>query len=434
MSEALGGRHSVLDVVENALGERGDRVSWEKLAKGQIDDLRDRLLEFSIADADSGAPEGTYLVGGTVSRYWEDPLMRRELSDALLYYPQLLVLDPYADFFADLSVLPAMRDIRYTKNGREIMRLSTGASIWATGDSAQRLADAPDELRSRLATITRNLYELERPIRAGVIVLRNQWEVMRKNRRSLEAAVRHDVRSTAMQATMSALQDQDARLPLWDHLRGFHITGSGTIHHADAVWQYQHFFFHLAKTLAVADSAGATYAPTWNEDLALLKAKVADSPTGGYPPQVLKEVSRFLVPSPETSIREAARIRESSADFEDWRVKLRTLARDARADNAAELRERVEDAFRPDIRRIERELSGRHTRAGKEAFTDFVILGSVGGLGAAVTANGDPTPIAVAGAAAAATGVIDWIRKAYRKPHLAGADAVLGALVPDRPR
>lgn len=420
---------TVLDVIENALGERGDRLAWGKLSRAQLEDLRDRLLEFSQADAERAAPEGTHVMGGMFARYWEDPVARAELSDALLYYPQLLALDPFADFFADTSALPTLRDLRYMRNGRETMRISTGGAIWAHADSAASFGDDWAGVAARLSEISRNLYELEIPIRSGVIILRNQWAVLRRRRSALEASVRFDARSERMQTVMRSLQDEDARLPLWDNLRGFHITGSGRLNPADAAWEYQHFFFYLAKTLAVADSAQATYAPSRPGDLALLKAKVNATPTAGYPPQILAQVSSIVLPTTDVSIREAAAIRASSADFADWRAQLRTFARDAGAATPQELEERAKDVFEPQVRRVERELSGQKQRATTGAVTELLLYGTISTLATTATSDNLALGAAVGAAAAATTGVVSWIQHAYRKPQLHGADAVLATLM-----
>jgi hypothetical protein len=419
---------TVLDVIENALGERGDRRAWDKLTRVQLEDLRDRLLEFSQADAERATPEGTQVLGGMFSRYWEDPIARAELSDALLYYPQLLVLDPFADFFADTSVLPSLRDLRYSRNGRESMRISAGGAIWAHADSAERFGDDWGGVAARLSEICRNLYELEVPIRSGVIILRNQWAVLRRRRSALETSVRFDARSERMQTVMRSLQEEDARLPLWDNLRGFHITGSGQLNPADRAWEFQHFFFYLAKTLAIADSAQATYAPSWPGDLALLKAKVNATPTAGYPPQVLAQVSSIILPATDVSIREAAAIRASSADFADWRAQLRAFAREAGAATPRELEERAKDVFEPQVRRVERELSGQKQRATKSAVTELLLYGTISTAATAATSESLAFGAAVGAAAAATTGVVSWIRNAYRKPQLHGADAVLAIL------
>lgn len=424
---------SVLDVIENALGERGDRVAWDKLTRAELENLRDRLLEFSEADAETPAPEGTYLMSGTFSRYWEDPVSRGEISDALLYYPQLLVLDPFADFFADTSALPSTRDLRYTRNGRETMRISAGGHVWARADSAESHGEDWASVSARLGEISRNLYELEAPIRSGVIVLRNQWAVLRKYRSALETSVRFDVRSERMQTTMRELHDHDAKLPLWDNLRGFHITGSGELHPADASWEFQHFFLYLAKTLAIADSANATYAPSWPGDLKLLEAKVGATPVQGYPPQALAQISKIVLPATDVSIREAATIRASSSDFADWRAKLRAFARDASADTPQALEERAMDVFQPEVRRIERELSGRKQRAAKSAVTELLLYGTISTVATAATSESIALGATVGAAAAASSGVVSWIRNAYRRPQLHGADAVLAALIrPDR--
>jgi hypothetical protein len=420
---------TVLDVLENALGERGDRVDWAKLSRSQIDNLRERLLEFSAADAHTNAPDGTYMMNGSFARYWEDPLFRGDLANALLYYPQLLALDPFADFFADTSALPPMRDLRYMKNGREIMRLSGGGAIWSQGDSAERLGNDTAAVANRLSEIAANLYQLEAPIRSNVVLLRNQWAVIKGARAALEASVRHDVRDASMQDTVRRLNDRNGQLSLWDNLRGFHITGSGDLHSPDAPWEFQHYFFHLAKTLAVADSAGAVYAPTQTADLELLAAKIRATPPAGYPPQVLAEVGRVVVPTVDVAIAEAVSIRAGSEEFDLWRAKLRSLQKASASDSSAELRERIQDELQPEIARVRRELSGRGRRVAKDALTEMLLFGTISTAATAATSENVVTGTLVGVAAATATGVVSWIRNAYRRPVLHGTDLILASLV-----
>jgi hypothetical protein len=203
------------------------------------------------------------------------------------------------------------------------------------------------------------------------------------------------------------------------------LTMDGSVRPADAKWRNEPFFYYLDKMLAVADAYDAKFVPPTRQDLGFLRLKVNEGLSRTHPGALLREVSDFALPSIEAPIREAAAVRRSSEDFEEWRGTLRSIERDASAASAEELRERVEDELRPLVNRVRRDLERSSIRElVKTDGADLVVDAAVGVSFAAAT--NEPFWGVAAGVT---TGVIHWIRRAYTRPKPSGADAVLATLL-----
>jgi hypothetical protein len=103
-------------------------------------------------------------------------------------------------------------------------------------------------------------------------------------------------------------------LPVWDVLRGAQVSPPGGILPMDAPLQWEPEYFYLAKTLAVADAAGAIYAPSSEDELRLLIAKSsrlgAAAAREGHPVELLREVARVLVPDLQLDAATAVAMRD----------------------------------------------------------------------------------------------------------------------------
>lgn len=247
-------------------------------------------------------------------------------------------------------------------------------------------------------------------------------------------SVRHDVRSREMQSAVAGAAAAGDPVPTWDNIRGLNVLPVGGLRASDEPWQWQHEFFYLAKTLAVADAAGATYVPPTDGDLAVLRVKAAQAQRAvvgdRQPLELLAEVARVLVPDLQLDARTAVAMRTSEEAFDDWHRGLRSLAR-AMDNTTEELRGRVEDELLPKVRRVERAIdrSAIARRALQDQAATTLITGAVA-VGAAGVAGTNPW---IGGAAAAASGAIQWAWKAYRPPSLGGEDAVLASLIRGTP-
>jgi hypothetical protein len=136
---------------------------------------------------------------------------------------------------------------------------------------------------------------------------------------------------------------------------------------------------------------------------------------------------RVLVPDLQLDARTTVAMRTSEEAFDDWHRGLRSLARATDNTTAEELRGRVEDELLPKLRRVERAVdrSAIARQALRDQAATMLITGAVA-VGAAGVAGTNPL---IGGAAAAASGAIQWAWKAYRPPSLGGEDAVLASLI-----
>lgn len=418
----------MLDALQDALGAKPERSELATLSVSEVAAIGERLEEFWRQQADEPIPGGGSLIGGWRSANSSEPAFREDLSDSLLYYPKLMLLDPIADFFHRANTLPEPRGIRYRRRDGQDNTVIAGARLWSSHHTFESLrVEHPDLAASRFAAIVDNLYALEKPIRSGVTVLRSQWPILERRRTQLEAAVRHDVASPDLQAFIASIPPDTVGLTVWDNLQGLQISADGPVREADERWVAEPFFFYIDKMLAVADAYGAQYVAANEQDLELLRRKVTVGLHRSHPGAMLREVADIVVPSVDVPIRQAAAIRANSSDFDDWRSALRTIQRDGSADTPEVLRERVEDTLRPRVNQVRRELESSSLKElVRRDGVDLIIDGAFGMAATILTHD----PIATVGATVGA-GITQWILKAYTRPKPSGADAVLATLLRD---
>ena len=415
---------TVFDVIENCLGDRPTRAQLEALSIEELEEVAGYLGELGTAQADQEIPGGASFLGGWLSSFWSERELREELSDSILYYDRILVLDPLANYFNDGSAIPEPHPIRYRRRDGRDNTVTAGAALWSSWGSYEETRSDPQQAARRFAAIVMNLYELEQPIRDGVVVLRSQWPVLAQRAAQLGTAVRHDIRSKELQAFIRGIPPNEIGPTVWDNLQGMAVTLDGPVHPADEAWQAEPFFYYLNKMLAVADAAGAQYVPSTAVDLGLLERKASGALHRMHPGAMLREVSRVVVPSIDVPIREAVAMRRSSDDFEDWRRSLSAIQRNASADTAEELAQRVEDELRPRVHAVQRQLQRNSLGAAvRSEGASVVIDGAVGAAATILTHD-------ILGAGAGiASGVLQWIWRAYTREKPRGADAVLSVLV-----
>lgn len=416
-----------LDVLENALGSRPTATQLRKLSIAEIDELAGLLRELSDAQSGEKIPGGASFLGGWLGSLWSEPALRADLGKSLLYYSNLLVLDPLADYFDDRASLPKTHSIRVRRpEDRQFNIVTSGPELWSRQGTFQELRSSPEDAIGHFALIVENLYSLEALIRSGVVVLRSQWPTLAHRSEALATSVRHDIRSKELQALARESASSEDAFHVWDNIRGGTMSFGGAVAGSDEPWETQHVFYYLAKTLAVADAAGAQYVPATERDLALLRLKAKTSAGERYPRSFLDELARVVVPTFEVPIREAVAMRLSSSNFEDWRSKLDLIRRAGVDDSIEDLRARVRQELRPAIHSVETEL--RRTSALStldKAGADFLFTGGI----AAATALATGGNVAASVGGAAASGILTWLRRAYAQRSPNGAEAVLAALV-----
>lgn len=419
---------NVLDALQDVLGANPKRSDLEKLSVSELAAIGDELGEFWRQQADEAIPGGASLIGGWRSANSSEPAFREDLSDSLLYYPTLMLLDPIADFFSRAATLPEPHGIRYRRRDGRDNTVSAGARLWASHYTFESLrVDNPDLAAARFAAVVDNLYALEVPIRSGVTVLRSQWPILERRRTQLETAVRHDVASSELQDFIASIPADTVGPTVWDNLQGLQLSMNGPVHHADKRWVAEPFFFYIDKMLAVADAYGAQYVAANEQDLNLLRRKVTVGLHRSHPGAMLRDVADIVVPSVDVPIRQAAAIRADSSNFDDWRSALRTIQRDGSADTPEVLRERVEDTLRPRVNQLRRELESSSLKELVRHDGVDLVIDAVFGMAAALVTK---DPLVSVGATVGA-GVTQWILKAYTRPKPSGADAVLATLLRD---
>lgn len=414
---------TVLDVIEGFFGAFPTRADVLKLSLAEVEELGELAVQSAEAQP---APKDPALIypGGLLGAHWQEPIFRRELSLALLYQPRLLVHDPLAEFFFDqVERVPRPRPLR-TSAGHIV---ETGPDQWVAPHLYRSVRARPDDARNYLARVIESVGELAPLLRSGVVVARSQWPVVLDRATEIATSARHDVRS----AVMSAIAKEAAEtgtLPVWDNLRGMHVSLSEPWVAADQPWQWHPEFLYLAKTLAIADAAGATYAPMTSDELRLLRAKATilarEASRRHVKLEVLQEVASVLLPSAEMAPSTAVAMRQSDEAFEDWCATLRDIQRAASsAETPEELSDAVRDLLEPRAHAVTRTMKSKPSALDVvEGAVTTVVSGVVTGVG--LTAS------AMSGLGA---GVLSWLWRAYGPRHgPSGAEAVMAALLTDR--
>lgn len=418
-----------LDVLDGFFGGTPDLDAIGGLTLTEIDDLGELVVlsaQVLAGEPAAGGGAGDLIYpGGWLARGWGQELFRAELHCSLLYEPRLLLHDPLAEYyFAAFNTLPRMRSIKGATGG---VTMDAGPDMWADQGRRVHRGDDLEGARADLARIVRFLLEVEPLLRSGVIVMRSQWPTIRRSQRQLMASTNADLTTPEMIEVASSASAEGGHLPKWDNLRGLGITPPGGFLTPNDPAQWQPEFFYLAKTLAVADAAGAIYSPATPDEARLLMAKsrAAASRRGARPGQpVLEEVLRVLVPDMTLDAATAVKIRQSESAFEDWRRALRDIQRDAASlSDPVELRELVDDRLQPQVTAISTTVSlSQSLRSRSRSMLTTAMLGTLGGLAAG-------SPLLTSAASAGVPGVAGWLWDAYRGRRPGGASAVIAALL-----
>ncbi|WP_217376144.1 hypothetical protein [Paenarthrobacter ureafaciens] len=429
--ELAPGSITPLEVLRNFFGEIPNEQALNSLTIEGLEELGQLLVQSSDASAAEQVPPATYYPGGWLGSGWNEPIFKSDLDLALLYYPRLLVHDPLSGYFFDrFDAIPRMKEIR-------IVNPSTRSHIAATYAGPDMFAqhgvyftqrDEPEHALTSFRRLVRNVVAFAPLIDSGVVILRPQWPTILTRQQAIMASVRHDVRSPAMQAAAAFDPSNTTR---WDNIRGGKVSvPGGIVHPTDAPWENQEEFFYLAKTLAVADQAGATYVPPNDADFGLVRAKAATSALKikgleQQPTKLLEEVARITVPNLDLDTKTALQIRRDEECFDSWRRDLSALARDSRDDDAETLAGRVDDVLIPRIRDLRQSL-----KKSKPLRDNLIPDGASVAISAGIGFATAGPPGALVGAAVGATpGVIGWLFKAYQRPNLSSSDTVLARLI-----
>ena len=418
-----------LDVLENFFGDAPTADQIMSLSDSDINELRDRVMEFSRAEEPEPVPDGSIYPGSWIAGNWQIDVIRPELNQALIYHDSIVTHDPVADFFGMSSRwLPKFRPIRAADGS---MSLERDPMMWVHHHTYESLRSEPEQVRHFLAGLIPYIFELAPMIKSRVIVPRPQWKTFKERIDSMMASVRSDVKNPVMTEGAPQISATVGPIALWDHLRGMRAELTGPVKFSDQKWEWAVEFFHMAKQLAFSDQYSTVYVPHHSGDLALLKLKVdvlSQVQQNRPSSSVLEEVSRVVLPGLNLSAATAVKIRKDGESFEEWRRAIRKIERDSKNDDPFTLRQRVED-----------ELTTVRGQIKREAFsTALKEHATRGGLGATFTAvsqmglerliTGETDPVVTIGA-----GAIGWIGAMFTLPNARGAGRVMVSLQQSKP-
>lgn len=420
---------TVLDVVENHFGSWPSKVEVLKLSVAEVRAFAEVVGEFAQAQAQLPVPPRTTYLGGWFGANWLDTGLLAERNAALLYYDRCLVDDPLASFFFER--FSSLLEFRGISDPLRRMTVFGGPRVWGEHNTYHAMGTNTQLALTRLAQILAALSDVAPLIKEGVIQLRSQWPVLISRRSSLETAMRFDVADTRLQAAVRQYDDGpgDEKPLVWDTLRGMRAVPGAGVRSSDERWVAQGELFYLNKSLAVADAAGATYAPSVQSDFNVLLAKAhqfdARARQQRFPVELLKEIARLTIPDMNLSPKLAVQIRQSEQDFREWRDRVSRIARAGADDTPAELAARVDDELGAEVARLDKTVnSSRVLSAARDAAVPAVI--SVSTASVAEVLSGGSAAVVGAGVTG---GVLSWLWNIYGRPRFTGGDAVLAALV-----
>lgn len=392
----------------------------QKLTKNELEELQDRVLEFSDAYEPTKRPEAIY-PGSWIAGNWHLRAIREKLNQSVLYHKAIVTHDPLADYFGiQKRWLPELRPIRYS-DGTVV---TSGPRLWNSELSFDTMKHDLDGARGFLASLIPHIFELGPLLDEGIILPLPQWKVLKERKEALVTSVRHDVKNDDMVSGAPYISEEIGPLPMWDNLNGFHATMNQPIVRADQRWEWQYEFFQLAKQVAFADRYQTIYVPQSAAEMELLKLKVgqlAQQQETAPRSETLSEISRFVLPDLQLSTSTAISIRRDEDSFKNWQEIIRNIDRDSAGDTKNELKQRIEDSLAPiyrDIRKLSRRDSIKRLTTKESLQMVFIAAG-----GSLVSGS---TP-----AQAAASGVVGWLANMFLDSKAEGAARVLNSLQKD---
>lgn len=420
---------SVLTVLRNFFGDRPSRDQIQRLAKDEIQTLRQLVLQFSDAHEPTDLRDDAIYPGSWLAGNWQLPAIRSELHQSVLYHRAIITHDPLSDYFGiQERWLPELRPIR-SVDGSMIVR--SGPRLWNSQLNFDAMKNDLDQVRSFLGGLIPYLFELAPLVDEGIIRPRPQWKVLKERKDALLASVRQDVKNDSMVTGAPRISENVGPLPMWDNLKGMHLEMQQPIVSSDQRWMWQYEFFQLAKQIAFADRNNTTYIPHSAAELEFLKLKLhqLDQRQETRPrPATLSEIARFVLPNLELPVSTAISIRNNEESFAEWQETIRSIDRDSAEDTPNQLRQRIADRLAPiyrDIHKFSRKESLK--RLSTEEGLSIVLMASGSFMGA--TAIGASTVEATVPVLSG--GVLAWLGSMFFRPKLDGTARVLSSLQKD---
>jgi hypothetical protein len=430
-------RVTILDVLQNALGGDLTAARADSLTERELENLAECVNEFYDSyELPESEGELRLYSGGWIAGNWEEHDTRQYLFTSLVYYPNVIIHDPVAEWFYprrdSLQLPPGVP----SRNNAMILQASEAGLL--SGDGYYVFKSNPKRSRDRLAQILPLMSELAPLFQKGVILPVSQWQIVRAREQAILTAVRHDNRDAELAAAIA--NPVDVMPPRSDHLRGFGMTpnmGWKPGQEQRALVQDPSYF--LNKTLAIADAISARYVPPAATDAALLDVKLKrlgeelkrHSIELKLAPALASAALPFLE---ELDPKVLLAIRSNEEAFDSWRRELRIAVRAIQAVPssgeafAREAREILNDALLPSAREVSRTVSTSSVlkRATKEQGINLAI-----GAGTAlVTSPILHVPLSVGGLAVMGVSTAArWLYSTLFRGAPSGSRAVMAKLV-----
>lgn len=412
-----------LDVLDDLFDGLPNDETVEHMSALQIDDLGAKVNanaeKLSRIKPITSRPGDLVYPGGWLGNGWQHQIFRRELNCALLYEPRLLVHDPLAEyFFSDFSQLPEV-----TLKLADGSIMTHGARMWANSGRRTHRLDNIAAIREDLKAIFQLLRLFEPLIRNGTVVMRSQFPLLSREWHALDSSVRADMKTSSL--VQIAEHQEGMPLPRWDNLRGLHVAPPGGLLDPADPKQWQPEFYYLAKSLMFSNSAGAQYAPSTENELALLKAKVASTQRGvralAPSAHLIEEVLRQMIPDLHLDPATAVKVHQSEEAFDEWRRELRELQLTSKGVVDEDLPQLVSDKMQPRIGGVRKAVS--KSEVLREKAPKNIALAIVSAISSFSSGPADM------GVAAVATGVGGALLDMYGRNQLDGSQPVIAALL-----
>ncbi|MFL6136685.1 MAG: hypothetical protein ACJ74O_02670 [Frankiaceae bacterium] len=419
---------TVLDVIENALGST-EPIRAGTLTLAEIDELAELVIEFYDA-WEAPKDESTltaYSGGGLGLSQAGDPNVDY-LYASLLYYPRVVVHDPFASWFnrdrdrLNLTHGPRLRSDELWATTTEYV---LGSEYFAQR-SQLTLEEARNTVRRQL-TIVRTLEPL---IRSGAVVPIPAWKIVRQRQQAIAAAMRHDIADDALLNLLA--RNTGGRPDVLPRVGDFSYAAQG-IPPNMKLNQLRYLVleapsFYLNKLVSIADELGAVYVPPAEADHVLLNARLDRLPRevrarSRIELRLVRDIAAVRLPLfTGLPAQTLVKIRQDEEAFADFRDTLATAYRSVQvspedSDFAAEMREALRAALDPRVREVQRLTSAQQTlKAAALAGATELVLGAVALIG------GTPPLFALGPAIPAA------LLRMLLRPKATGANMVLQAL------
>lgn len=433
----MSGPSTIVDVLENALNGDLSAERAQQLSMEQVRSLREVVLQFYDAWAQSPAEEGSLRVhlGGWVASAANDGIARDLLHAALLYAHQTVIYDPVAAYFEPRRRhLAAFRPVR----GQGLDSEASSIHQERTG-GYESFVDNLVAHRSNLALAIPRIAGLTPLIRDGIVVPIPHLKLTLQRQEKIWVAVRHLLSDDEYLRLLDQPIDRPA-LTQDDGPGILFLTRPQTA--ADArIQQYGDAAYYLSRSIAMADASYASYLPPSGTEWAIYQ-------------QRLTRLGRALERSHELDLTVAPALvqsdlpyfkglsgpdvlaaRRDDEGFEHWRMGLRTATRQINnlpSDGETFVGE-AQDVLKDHLEETAAEVRKATSRSAalKRNLRPTALTLSTGaaGIAGAAALGGGP---AVFGTLTI-TGMLRWLGDSLLAPNLSGSKAVLAHLVHNRP-